>query len=105
MSNAASNNGLATTPHEEMLLIHVGLFAIAAAIGSAGVFMHKGAAWLVQQGMLVAAAADPLLVLPSSGGAGLDRPRIAVAAAVLVAFLAWCLSAVRRMRAHRGELG
>ena len=66
----------ATTAQEELLLIHVGLGALAAVLGSAAVLWAKGAAWLVDHQVLVAAAAQPVWVIPGTGGAGLDGARL-----------------------------
>lgn len=90
---SSSGNGLAATPQEEILLIHVGLAALTVALGSAGVLWLKGSTWLVAHQVLVPAAAHPVLTVPGAGGAGLDLPRVAVAAAVVVALVACALSA------------
>ena len=66
----------ATTPQEELLLIHVGLGALAAVLGSAAVLWAKGTAWLVDHQVLVAAAAQPIWVIPGTDGAGLDGARL-----------------------------
>ncbi len=98
MNNSSNDghNGLATTPQEEMLLIHLGAGLLTVLVGSAGVFWLKGAIWLVEHRILVPASAHPLLALPRAAGAGLDLPRVAIAAGSVVAVIAWAASAVRR---------
>lgn len=105
MTNPANSrgNGLADTPEEEVLLIHIAMAAAALLLGSAGVIWLKGATWLVEHHVLVAAAKTPLVELPSSGGAGLDLPRIAIIAGVVIAGLAWAISAIRRVWANAEE--
>ena len=59
--------------------------------------------WLLENQVLVAAGEQPLLALPASGGAGLDVPRLALAAAALLVVVAGAVSAVRR-RLREGGL-
>jgi hypothetical protein len=56
-------------------------------------------AWCLAHQVLLPAAANPRLVLPASEGAGVDLPRVAVAAAVLLAvFVASASRATRKLR-------
>lgn len=100
-------NGLADTPEEELVIIHVAIAAVAALLASAGALWLQGASWLVEHHVLVARAARPLIEVPGTAGAGLDLPRIAIAVAVLLAALAGTISAGRRAldRRRREELG
>jgi len=72
-------------------------------LGSAGTVTalawSKILTWCLEQQVLLPAAANPLLVLPASEGAGVDLPRAAVAAAVLLGVLVVAAStATRKMR-------
>ncbi len=98
MNNSSNDghNGLATTPQEEMLLIHLAAGLLTVLVASAGVFWLKGATWLVEHRILVSASAHPLIAVPGAAGAGLDLPRVAIAAAAVIAVIAWAASAVRR---------
>lgn len=104
MSNTPyRGNGLAGTPEEEVLLIHVGLALLGIVAASAGAFWLKGTTWLVEHQVLVAAKSDPLVQIPGSSGAGLDVPRLAILAAILVATLVAAVSSARRAIARRRE--
>lgn len=59
--------------------------------------------WLVQHGVLVAAAEDPWWTIPGIGGAGIDVRRLVIITVVMIGLLACLLSwvqAVRRRRIH-----
>ena len=104
MSNTPyRGNGMADTPEEEVLLIHVGLALLVIVAASAGTFWLKGATWLVEHQVLVAAKADPLLQIPGAAGAGLDVPRLAILAAVILAVVVTAVSSARRAIARRRE--
>jgi len=96
-------NGVADTPEEELVLIHIVMGAVTIVLGSAGALWLTGAAWLVEHQVLVARAAQPLVEVPGAAGAGLDLPRIAIAAALLLAALAGAVSYVRRSWTRRRE--
>ena len=54
MSNTPyRGNGMADTPEEEVLLIHVGLALLGIVAASAGTFWLKGATWLVEHQVLL----------------------------------------------------
>lgn len=55
--------------------------ASAAALAAWG----KIVTWLLEHKIIVPAAADPTVVIPSTVGAGLDLPRIVIAMAALIA--------------------
>lgn len=104
MSKASHRgNGLADTPEEEVLLIHIALAALGVLVGSAGVLWLKGTTWLVEHGVLASASSHPLVEIPGAAGSGLDLPRIAIATAVLLAVAAVALSWARRVIARRRE--
>ncbi len=104
LNSPQRGNGLADTPEEELLLIHVALVAAGVVLGSASAIWLMGATWLVEHQILVAQSADPLLEIPGTNGAGLDLPRVAVAAGVIVAILTIAVSAARRAFARREDL-
>lgn len=97
-------NGLADTPEEEVLLIHVALAVLGMVVGSAGVLWLKGATWLVEHQVLVGESTDPLVQIPGAAGAGLDVPRLAIATAVVLATLVVAASSARRAIARRREV-
>ena len=105
MSNPAprNSNGIADTPQEELVLIHVALAAVAIVVGSAGALWLQGSVWLVEHKVLVARAAQPLIEVPGTAGAGLDLPRIAIALSLVLAALAGAVSAARRAWRRRPE--
>lgn len=92
-----------SSPVEEFMLLIVGCVAAAALLGSAGLFWANGVAWLVEHQVLVAAANHPLVAVPGCAGAGLDGSRLAITAAIMLAVLAWVVSAFWRWLAARGR--
>jgi hypothetical protein len=100
-----NNNGLTTTPQEEMLLVHLGLLGVLAVLGAAGALWLKGATWLVEHQVLVPSAHHPMVEIPGTGSAGLDLPRLAIVVAALLAGLAIAFSAAyRAIRRRRLEV-
>lgn len=71
---------------EHVVTVLVLAVAAAAALGSAGLLWARGAAWLITHHVLVTPRAA-LVELPGAG-AGLDVPRLMIAAAALTAALA-----------------
>ena len=69
-------------------------------LGGVGTFAVTGwgkvVTWLLAHQVLVAAPAHPLLAVPHAGGAGLDLPRLALLAAVVLLLLICLAGAVRR---------
>ena len=98
-----SNGFAGTTPGEEMLLINVAMAAVVTVMASAGALWLAGTEWLVEHHILVPRAADPIIEVPGAAGAGLDLPRVAVAAGILLALLAIALSSARRALTRREE--
>lgn len=66
---------------DSMVLTVVGVLAAPTLIGLLVGYWHQVVDWAVKSGVLVPAAAHPLVVLPQTT-AGLDLPRIAIAIAV-----------------------
>lgn len=93
-----------TSPDDEFVLFIVACVVLVTILGSAGVFWATGVGWLVEHQVLVPAAQHPLLGLPGSSGAGLDGPRVAVVAGVVLALVASAVSAVRRAISRRGTI-
>ena len=101
MTNNRPGNGIADTPEEEFLLIAVGLGALGLIGGSLAFFWDKTIAWLLAHGLILPAAAHPVLEIPGADGAGLDLVRAAIAAGVLLALLAVVVSSAVRAIRHR----
>lgn len=86
-----------------MMTVFGSLGAIAAAAGAILSSAESAAVqWLLSHHVLVPADAGPVLTLPNAGGAGLDEPRLAIAAAAVLALLYLLVSAARRVRARSG---
>ncbi len=96
-------NGSATTPSEELLLLHVAMFALGGLVASAGALWLTGSRWLVAHKILVAADQTPLIAIPGAAGAGLDLPRICIAAAAVLAAVVITISWARRQLRARPE--
>lgn len=102
-SNGRRGNGLADNEDEEVFLVNMGVLALSTVLGSAGLLWLKGSAWLVEHQVLVSAAADPLLAIPGTGGAGLDVSRLAIAAAVVLIAVMGAVGGVRRAWARNRQ--
>ncbi len=100
-----SNNPSHSSSDSDILVM---IFGGALLLGSAGTVAalawSKVLAWCLEQQVLLPAAANPLLVLPAAEGAGVDLPRVAVAAAVLLCFLAAVASTTTRKMRGGGDL-
>ena len=92
---SGSAGGSRTSEDEMFLLFILGLFALAAAAGSVGYWGGQAVAWLLEHRALVPARAHPLVVLPSSGGAGLDLPRLSLLLAAVIGLLVAAVHVVR----------
>lgn len=86
---------VAATPQEELLLLHVGLAAVTVALSSVGFLWLQGVDWLLEHGVLVPPA-TAIVVIPETGGAGFDLPRVAIATGVALAATAWTASTAAR---------
>lgn len=100
---ARGNSPLANTPEEEIVLMQVAAAALTTVLASAGFLWMKGAEWLIEHQVLVAAEASPLLEIPGTAGAGLDVSRVVIAGSVLLGVLAITISAGRRVAARRRQ--
>lgn len=92
MSNESAGSNI--SPNEEITLILLGAAAIPVVLSVA--MWHRLLAWLVDQKVLLPAAQEPLVSLPAGEGVGLDAPRLAIAAAVLVLVVVFGIAALRR---------
>ncbi|GAA4759027.1 hypothetical protein GCM10023328_47980 [Modestobacter marinus] len=98
MSAQTARPGSGTDPDDLMVLLFAGMligptvlvFAWTSLVG-----------WLVDHQVLLAAARDPLVVVPASDGAGLDLPRLLLLGALLLSLLAALGSAVIRLIRRR----
>lgn len=88
---------------DEFLLTILAVLALVSAAGSIGLVWQKAVTWLVDAHALVPAAVRPVLALPGGHGAGLDEPRLAVAAGLALIVVAWLGSWARRAVAGRRE--
>ncbi len=79
---------------ETVIMTIVGLAGLGWLVGN----LPKVAEWLVAHRILV--SGYPMLTLPSTGGAGLDGPRIAIAAAVVAALILWLVTWMARAVRH-----
>jgi hypothetical protein len=83
------------------ILVFIGMFAVAAVLGSAALYWHRFTAWLTRHGWLVSARQHPLLGVPGARGSGLDLARLAILLGVLVILFAFSVRGVRRRLAAR----
>ncbi|MGB8386140.1 MAG: hypothetical protein WCG47_33725, partial [Dermatophilaceae bacterium] len=88
--------GPAGSADDEFVLAVGAAVAVAALVGSVGVLWLAGVDWLLERGVLVSAAASPVMQVPGCAGAGLDGPLLAVAAGLVLAVAAWVGSAIWR---------
>lgn len=92
-----------TDPDDLMVLLLLGLLAGPTIVVLA---WQSLVGWLVDHQVLLAAARDPLVVIPASDGAGLDLPRLLLLGAVVLGLLAALGSIVVRMVRNRAaEVG
>jgi hypothetical protein len=95
------------TDDDLFTLVMIGIGSIGAIAGGAsgllGGAWSQAVAWLLAHDILVAASTDPLLAMPAADGAGLDLPRLAIAAATALLLLVAAVDALRRRR--RDQLG
>lgn len=92
--------------NDRVALAFLGVLGLPTLLGFAGIVWGNGVRWLVTHRVLIGAHDQPLLPIPGLAGAGLDLPRATVAAAVVIAVLAFAVSAIRRAWAsHRQPMG
>ena len=89
------NDPSSVSESERVVLTFVGLVAVAA--GLPLIAWRTAQQWLLEQQILVAPAAGPVLTLPG-GQAGLDWPRLLIGGGLLLAVIAGLVVDVRRRR-------
>jgi len=92
---------------DQTILVLIGIFAGPALLGTGLATLTAKvpgvAGWLIDHHILVAAAAQPIVTIPASGGAGLDWSRlIALTAAVLI-WLTWVIWAAHTRHVQRRD--
>lgn len=99
-------SGRGSSDDDDVVLFFIAL------IGGPGLlaaFWSTAVGWLLEHRWLLPEADTPLLIVPATGGAGLDLPRAVIAAAVALAVGAavcsWAWRLAARRRAARDELG
>jgi hypothetical protein len=96
MSNTPSHS---SSDGDILVMILGGALLLGSASTITALAWSKILTWCLAHQVLLPTATNPMLVLPASGGAGVDLPRLAVAAAVLLAVLVASASrATRKMR-------
>jgi hypothetical protein len=83
------------TDTEEWFLLGAGFIALVMFVK----FWHQGVLWLISRRVLLPARAHPMVIVPGTGGAGLDFARFAILVAALLAFTAVAVTAIRRRQA------
>lgn len=91
----------ASQDDDEMILVVLAVLALPAALGAATVAWRFGSAWLVAHGVLVAAAASPLVPVPGMGGAGLDLARVCITGGVVLLLAVAAVSGARSLKHHK----
>ena len=81
---------------EQLILMVLAALAAPTLLGLVVVFWRRIVTWAVRSGALAPARSHPLIELPSAGGAGLDVPRLAIVAAVVVGLAVLSGSFARR---------
>jgi hypothetical protein len=94
-------NELARTP-EEMFLVLLMLAAGAGLVfGAVGGWDDQVLAWLLAHRVLLPAGAETVLIVPFSGGAGLDGPRLMIGGGGGIVIAAWVGDWLARAIARR----
>jgi hypothetical protein len=87
------------TEVEELFLLAMGGGGVALVVK----FWPHIVTWLIAHRVLLPRRMDPTAVLPGTGGAGLDMPRLALVAAALLIAAAVTSTVFRARRAHETE--
>jgi hypothetical protein len=89
---ATSNGG---SENDTLALVFLAVVGAPTLSGALIVYWHQVVGWAVGAGVLVPASAHPLVTLPQTT-AGLDLPRLAIAAAVVALVLMVPVMLIRR---------
>lgn len=84
-----------TLDDDEIVLTLLAVCAWPALVAGAVWGWSRGTGWLIAHKIVVAASENPLVVIPATGGAGLDLQRVAVVAGFGVLMLAFTFHQVR----------
>lgn len=90
---------------DEMTLLLVAFAAWPALAGAATWAWSQGGTWLVKHQILVPAKAEPLVILPGMGGAGLDMARVSIVAGAVMVLVALTAAGISRAVAVRRSAG
>jgi len=92
---------------DQTILVLIGIFAgpalLGAGLATITAKVPGAAGWLIDHQILVAAADQPILTLPASGGAGLDWPRLIALTAVVLIGLTWVIWAAHTRHIQRRD--
>lgn len=88
---------------DELVLILIGVVALGALVVRAGDLWVHARGWATRHGVVLGAAADPVIPIPGWGGAGLDLARCAIAMALLLAAAALVATGERMPMRRRDE--
>ena len=98
-ANRSSGSGIDDmSPGEMLAVLHMAPFLIPVGLGLLATQVDAVRAWLVDKGILVAAATDPMFALPGMSGDGLDLRRIALLALALLCAAMVASWSLRRRR-------
>lgn len=100
---SSASGGRDMDPGEFFASLQVLVFLIPVGGALALGVLTDWAQWAVDHGILVAAAADPLLTIPLAEGAGLDTRRIVIAVVALIAVTV-AVSTLTRPYRERAQL-
>lgn len=99
MSNTSQVNA-----EEQLILMVIAGLGAPALLVWLGASWDQATAWATATGLLVAASAQPLVVIPGAAGAGLDLPRLMIVVGVTGLLLAWPVIRIRRAWRRRQEI-
>lgn len=103
--SAPSSGGSGRIADDDLFVLTLlGLFGLGGAAAGAAILWGRALAWLLEHGILIAAAQRPLVALPQSNGAGLDTPRLALVAAAALLLIAAGVGSLRRWLRRRQQL-
>lgn len=96
MTHPTGRPGGGIADDELAVLLGIGILGFGAAVAAAVTWRAKTLLWLLEHQVLVTADQHPLITLPYTAGAGLDMPRLALAAAATMLLLLASVGLVQR---------